>query len=75
MDFGECYSAGGGKLLSTSTSSSEAANPVVSVTVECQSKVDSKCPPPEIKHIDYSKILGMNLPAVENVPTPLETMF
>ena len=31
--------------------------------------------PPEVKHIDFSKILGMALPGVENIPTSLETIF
>ena len=32
-------------------------------------------PLPEAQNVDFSKILGMALPGVEYVPTPLETMF
>ena len=31
--------------------------------------------PPEVKNIDFSKILGMALPGVENIPTSLEIIF
>ena len=37
-----------------------------------RSKVDNNFPPPELKNLVFSKLLGLNLPGARNVPTPLD---